>query len=201
MSLTSENIRDAVSRIMAVLPALELELNQADSKLGDGDTGGMLARVIQAMDAAVPANGLEVGACLSAYAKATVSATGSSLGTLIATALMTASRKTKGHTEVSWSELGTILGEARDAMSARGGASLGDKTVLDALDAVAKSIAGLDQGSVIHAAALTAARGTLEEFRDRPNKMGRARMFADASKGLDDPGMLAVVRVIEAIGR
>lgn len=201
MSLTAGNFSEAVARIRAVLPALELELNQADSKLGDGDTGGMLARVVQAIDGAAPQNGDDVGLALSAYAKATVGATGSSLGTLIATALMTASRKTKGRTEVPWSELGAILGEARDAMSARGGASLGDKTVLDALDAVAKSIEGLDQGSVIHAAALTAARATLEEFRDRPNKMGRARMFAEASKGLDDPGMLAMVRVIEAIGR
>jgi hypothetical protein len=54
MSLTSSNIRDAVSRIVAVLPALELELNEADSKLGDGDTGGMLARVIQAIDGVGP---------------------------------------------------------------------------------------------------------------------------------------------------
>jgi phosphoenolpyruvate---glycerone phosphotransferase subunit DhaL len=201
MSLTSANIRNTVNRIMADLPALERELNEADSKLGDGDTGGMLARVVGAIDAAAPADGAEVGATLSAYARATVGATGSSLGTLIATALMTASKKTKGRTEVPWSELGTILGEARDAMSARGGANLGDKTVLDALDAVAKSIAGLDQGTVIHAAALTAARATLEDYRDRPNKMGRARMFAEASRGLDDPGMLALVRVIEAIGR
>lgn len=201
MSLTSSNIRDAVSRIVAVLPALERELNEADSKLGDGDTGGMLARVIQAIDGVGPANDADVGATLSAYAKATVGATGSSLGTLIATALMTAARKTKGQTMVSWSELGSILGEARDAMSARGGASVGDKTVLDTLDAVAKSITGLDQGPIIHTAALTAARATLEQYRDRPNKIGRARMFADASRGLDDPGMLAMVRVIEAIGR
>lgn len=200
MSLTSIHIRDAVSRIAATLPTLERELNEADSKLGDGDTGGMLARVIQAIDGAAPQSGAEVGATLSAYAKATVGATGSSLGTLIATALMTAARQTKGRAEVPWSELSTILADCRDAMSARGGANLGDKTVLDALDAVATAIIGLDQGPVIHAAALAAARDTLVQYRDRPNKIGRARMFADASKGLDDPGMLALVRVIEAIG-
>ncbi|GLQ10565.1 dihydroxyacetone kinase subunit L [Devosia yakushimensis] len=200
MTLTSSILRNTVSRIVAVLPSLEQELNEADSKLGDGDTGGMLARVVAAIDQAGPDDGADVGVTLTGYAKATVGATGSSLGTLIATALMTASRQTKGRSEVPWVELGTILGDARDAMSARGGANLGDKTVLDALDAVAKSIAGYDQPTLIHAAALTAAKATLEEYRDRPNKMGRARMFADASKGLDDPGMLAMVRVIEAIG-
>lgn len=200
MALTSSILRNTVSRIVVVLPSLEQELNEADSKLGDGDTGGMLARVVAAIDQAGPDDGADVGVTLTAYAKATVGATGSSLGTLIATALMTASRQTKGRSEVPWVELGTILGDARDAMSARGGANLGDKTVLDALDAVAKSIAGYDQPTLIHAAALMAAKATLEEYRDRPNKMGRARMFADASKGLDDPGMLAMVRVIEAIG-
>ncbi|KKB09878.1 dihydroxyacetone kinase subunit L [Devosia chinhatensis] len=201
MSLTSGTLRDAVARIASDLPGLERELNEADSRLGDGDTGGMLARVVQAINEAAPDNGDDVGATLSGYARATAGATGSSLGTLIATALMTAARQTKGRSEIPWSELGAMLGDARDAMLARGGASLGDKTVLDALDAVAKTIAGLDQGSVIHAAALVAARAALEEFRDRPNKMGRARMFAEASRGLDDPGMLAMVRVIEAIGR
>ena len=200
MALTSSILRDGVTRIATAVPALERELNEADSKLGDGDTGGMLARVILAIEAAAPADGDEVGATLSGYAKATVGATGSSLGTLIATALMIAARKTKGRSEVPWLELSEILGEARDAMAARGGANLGDKTVLDALDAVSRSIAGCDQAGVIHAASLTAAKATLEQYRDRPNKIGRARMFADASRGLDDPGMLAMVRVIEAIG-
>jgi len=200
MSLTSKVLRTSVSRINAVLPDLERELNEADSKLGDGDTGGMLARVIQAIDQVPPVAEDDVGGTLAAYAKATVGATGSSLGTLIATALMTISRKTKGHAEISWGELGDLLGEARDAMSARGGASLGDKTVLDSLDAIARAIAGLDAAAPIHAAALAAARDTLEQYRGRPNKIGRARMFADASKGLDDPGMLAILRVVEAIG-
>lgn len=201
MALTSTHLRQAVSRIVAVLPALETELNEADSRLGDGDTGAMLARVIRAMDEAAPADGEDVGVALSAYAKATMGATGSSLGTLIATALMTVSRQIKGRVDVPWSELGDLLAQARDAMAARGGASLGDKTVLDALDSVVRALVGVGQAGDVQAAAQAAARDTLEQFRDRPNKMGRARMFADASKGLDDPGMLAMVRIVEAIGR
>lgn len=201
MALTSTSLRHAMSRLVDILPALEAELNLADSRLGDGDTGTMLARVVEAMHAAPPDQGSDVGLAFMAYARATMGATGSSLGTLIATGLMSAAKRTKGRTEVPWSELGDMLGEARDAMSARGGAALGDKTVLDALDAVARSVVGLTQADGIQAAASTAARATLEEFRDRPNKMGRARMFADASRGLDDPGMLALAKIVDAIGR
>lgn len=200
MGLSTIDLRQAVERLVASLPALEQELNAADAKLGDGDTGGMLARVIGAMHSAELAPGDTVDRALTSYAKVTATATGSSLGTLIATALLTIAKQRKDSPQIAWSDLGGLLGLARDAMASRGGASLGDKTVLDALDAVAKSIIGLDQPDTIHAAALTASRAALEEFRDRPNKIGRARMFADASKGLDDPGMLAMVRVIETIG-
>jgi dihydroxyacetone kinase-like protein len=48
---------------------------------------------------------------------------------------------------------------------------------------------------------LNASSAYVEEFRNRPNKMGRARMFADSSRGIDDPVMLIPVRIIEAIRR
>ncbi|KKX25682.1 dihydroxyacetone kinase subunit L [Rhizobium sp. LC145] len=201
MDMNQTHLKGALDRIIADLPAIEQELNAADAKLGDGDTGGMFARVIGAMHAAeVPSNS-DLGATLSAYARATAAATGSSLGTLIATAMLTIAKQTKGRMEIEWSELGPLLEQARDAMSARGGATLGDKTVLDALDAVARAIKGLSDPATVHSAAQAAAVATLEDFRNRPNKIGRARMFAEASIGHDDPGMLAVVRVIQAIGR
>jgi dihydroxyacetone kinase-like protein len=201
MHMRQEHLQAALEKIVANLPALERELNAADSKLGDGDTGGMLARVASAMHAAeLPADG-DFGATLSAYARATAAATGSSLGTLIAAAMLTIAKQTNGRPDVPWSELGPLLEQARDAMSARGGAALGDKTVLDALDAVARSINGLEDSSAFYSVAHAAAVATLEDFKDRPSRIGRARMFAEASIGLDDPGMLAMVRLIQAIGR
>jgi len=201
MTIDSASLQNAVAKLAGNLSSIETELNAADAKLGDGDTGGMLARVIGAMHNATVPTGADVGLLLSTYAKATAGATGSSLGTLLATAILTISKQTKGRNDVPWSELGGLLEIARDAMSARGGASLGDKTILDAIDAVATSIDGLDNPVAVHAAAKTAANSALVKFKDQPNKIGRARMFADGSKGFDDPGMLAMLRIIETIGR
>ena len=39
----------------------------------------------------------------------------------------------------------------------------------------------------------------LDAFRDRPNRVGRARMFADKTIGLDDPGMVALQRMVESL--
>ena len=44
-----------------------------------------------------------------------------------------------------------------------------------------------------------AARVTLAAFRDKPCRIGRARMYAHKSVGIDDPGMLAFVKLTEAI--
>lgn len=199
MMFTSENLASAVARLAASMPALEQELNRADAKLGDGDTGSMLSRVVSAM-AAVDIQGMDVGAALSAYAKATAKATGSSLGTLIATGLLAGAKLTKGETAVEWTVLSSILEAARDAMLARGGANLGDKTVLDGLDAIAAAIKGVDNSEDMTGAAVAAARDALDRFRDQPNRIGRARMFEEGSKGLDDPGMLAVARLTEIVG-
>lgn len=80
---------------------------------------------------------------------------------------------------------------------ARGGAKLGDKTVVDA---VATALAGLGDGRDVREAAASASADALARFRDQPCRMGRARMFADRSVGNDDPGMLAFARLVAAMG-
>jgi hypothetical protein len=101
-------------------------------------------------------------------------------------------------TRIDWSRLSPMLASTRDAMLARGGAKLGDKTVLDALDAVSTATRDLDDPSAIAAAATRAGQEALDRFRPIACGIGRARMFGDRNVGLDDPGMLAFVRLSEA---
>lgn len=199
MGFGSSDISAAIARAKARMATLEQDLNAADSQLGDGDTGGMLARVIDRLSEEKLDGVQDVGAAFSALARAAVSATGSSLGTLLATALMTMSKATRGRADVPWSELGDLLAAARDAMLARGGAKLGDKTVIDALDAIAQATRGIEDGASLARAASASAGEALDRFRNEPCRMGRARMFGDKSRGMDDPGMLALARLTDAI--
>ncbi len=84
-------------------------------------------------------------------------------------------------------------------MQARGKAELGGKTVLDSLDAVAGATAGLTDPAEVSRAAVAAAQGAMEAFRDKPATVGRARIFAEKSKGMDDPGMLAMTAIVTAL--
>lgn len=76
---------------------------------------------------------------------------------------------------------------------------IGDKTVVDMIDAVAIALAQATTREEASEAALKAASETLDTFRDRPNKLGRARMFGERTIGLDDPGMLAFSRLLIAV--
>lgn len=198
MELTVAQIAEGVRRANAVMPLLEQELNAADARLGDGDTGSMLARVIGGMAAAEPENAGSVSEAFGKLARAGMSATGSSLGTLFAGALLTLSKETK-HRAVDWSDLSRLLTSVRDGMMARGGAKSGNKTVLDSLDAVAAALDGKTNAGDAGLAAVEAAAQALARFREQPCKMGRAKFFAEKSVGLDDPGMLAFARLTRTL--
>nr|WP_278434451.1 dihydroxyacetone kinase subunit L [Brucella anthropi] len=197
--ITVRTIQNAAAIANARMMTLEEELNLADSQLGDGDTGVMLARVLGKFVETEISTSPDVGGALQTLARATAAATGSSLGTLFMTALLAIGKKTKGMESVPWSDLSDLLQTALESMIQRGGASLGDKTVLDAIDAVVKATEGVSDQPNIATAASQAADQALVSFQDRPCKIGRARMFAEKSMGIDDPGMLGFVRLVNAL--
>lgn len=189
--MTYNAMKNGLARVADALPMLEHDLNLADAKIGDGDTGGMLARVVEEMQS-VTSNDGDLGSYFLSLSRAAQAATGSSLGNLIAAALTAIGKNATGLRQVTPEQLAGLLFHARDAMLRRGGASLGDKTVIDAVDAVAKAVAGCSETADLSAVMIDAADAALMNFRGRPIRIGRARMFGDASKEIDDPGMLAV---------
>jgi dihydroxyacetone kinase-like protein len=191
------DLRAAAIAIAAGVKSAKDELNSQDGKLGDGDLGITVASGWQAVADVSESFPTDVGRSFLASAKAFQQASSSSFGTMVATAFMAAAKQTMGRTEIAWSEIPDLITGARDAMMARGKGGVGDKTVLDSLDAVRAALAGLHEPSAMRAASIGAAQSSLAAFRDRPSRLGRARMFADRSVGMDDPGMLAFRRIVE----
>ncbi|QDZ09513.1 DAK2 domain-containing protein [Devosia ginsengisoli] len=199
MAIDVNTLADAIARANQAMTGLTDVLNAADAKLGDGDTGTMLARLIGTFAAVDVRSAPNLGAGFMALAKAGAASTGSSLGTLIITAMMTAGKLNAGQQTMDWSRLGDVIAAIRDAAMARGKAELGAKTIIDGLDALAKAMDGKDNPASIAAASRHAMHQVLAEFRQRPSAMGRARMFAEKSVGLDDPGMLGLAEIIHAV--
>lgn len=199
MSLTVPVLSAGLARIAAHMEVAADALNALDGQLGDGDLGVTMVRGGREVDKALPTLPADLGLALMACAQAFTRASGSSYGTLLATALLSAAKATKGRTEVPWSEVPALLDGALAAMMARGKASLGDKTVLDALNAAIRAIEGMDDPAKMLAAATAAVDATLERMRGEPAKIGRARIFADRSVGLDDPGQVAFLEILRGL--
>ncbi|MEL6208176.1 MAG: DAK2 domain-containing protein, partial [Pseudomonadota bacterium] len=113
--------------------------------------------------------------------------------------IMTVAKEVKGRTAMEAGEISTLVVAARDKMQARGKAELGGKTVLDSLDAVAQATDGVSDPAAVADAAAYAVGEALETFRDKRSTVGRARIFGDKSVGMDDPGMLAMERIVKAL--
>ncbi|WP_316980465.1 dihydroxyacetone kinase subunit L [Shumkonia mesophila] len=199
MALTTDVLKRAWSRIAAAMDRCKDELNTLDGAVGDGDLGITMSRGANEVMEQIDSLPEDVGMAFMKTAQAFTKTSASTFGTLIATGLMAAAKATKGRTDVPWSEMPALLDAAILAMMARGKANLGDKTVLDGLAAIQAAIAGIDDPERQLAAASQAMEAALDAFRDKPNKVGRARIFADKTIGLNDPGMMALTRVIEGI--
>ena len=199
MPLTTPVLADGLRRIAAHMETVADELNALDGQLGDGDLGVTMTRGGRALVDILPTLPADVGMALMACAQAMTKVSGSSYGTLLATGLLAAAKATRGRTEVPWSEAATLLRGALEAMMTRGKASLGDKTVLDALDAAATAAAGTSDPTVILQAATDAVETTLDRMRGMQAKIGRARIFGERSVGLDDPGMRALRDVLHGL--
>jgi len=199
MAIDVNTLADAIARANHAMADLTDVLNAADAKLGDGDTGGLLARVIGKMAEVDLTSAADPGTALTPLAKAATIATGSSLGTLLATGLLAVGREAKGCDSIAVGDLSSLIATARDAMIARGGAALGDKTVLDSLHAAAEALKNVETPTQATKAVAKAAADALDEFRSRPNRIGRARMFGNQTIGVDDPGMLAFKELSAAL--
>ncbi len=200
MALTSKALADGLTRIAAHMDTVADALNALDGQLGDGDLGVTMTRGGRALRDVLPTLPDDVGMALLACAQAITKVSGSSYGTLLATGLMAAAKATRGRTEVPWEETASLLHAALAAMMARGKASLGDKTVLDALDAAARAAEGQSDPGEILAAAAAAVDATLEQMQGMQAKIGRARIFGERSIGLDDPGMRAFREILLGLG-
>ena len=198
-SLDVAALRAGLARVANRMVECRDELNSADAALGDGDIGVAVAEGFQALRAELAALPEDLGAALLKCSQALVRVRASSYATLLATGFMAAAAVARGRTSLPWSAAAGLLEAAIAKMAARGKGELGDKTVLDSLAAVRAAIAGVEDPQDMLDRAVTAAREALDHYRPRPCRQGRARIFAAKSEGLNDPGMLALTRMVEAL--
>ncbi len=199
MSIDIDAIRGAIDRIETAMRSEGPRLTALDGQLGDGDLGITLARAFAALKDIAPALPDDLGKALFQAAAKVSEVSSSSFGTLFATSLMGAGKSLAGRTEIEWTEIAGLLSTAQERMMARGKASLGDKTVLDSIAAAITALGSATGAGEARTAVRAAVAKSVADFTGQPNKIGRARIFAEKSVGLPDPGMAAFAVMVDAV--
>ena len=166
------------------------EFNAADGRIGDGDLGVTILNGLEEINNNKTNFKNDMGSNFMVCSQAFVKKSGSSFGTLIAFSFMNISKNLKGKTSCNHDDIVNIFETALKTIQERGKTKLGDKTIADSLDLIIKKLK--DNNSNYSEVFKSATKQVLEDFKGKKILIGRARMFEDKTKDLDDPGMLAL---------
>ena len=168
------------------------DFNSADGKIGDGDLGVTILHGLEEVNNNISKFTDDMGSNFMLCSQAFVKKSGSSFGTLIAFSFMNISKNLKGKIECNHNDIIKIFETALKTILERGKTNLGDKTIADSLDLIIKNLKDNQNYSDVFK---LSTKQALEDFKGKKIKIGRARMFEDKTKDLDDPGMFALSRL------
>ena len=167
------------------------DFNSLDGQLGDGDLGITLTNGIEEIYNNKDNFENDIGKIFLLCAKLFTKVSSSSFGTLTAISFLTLGKLYKDKQEIEDVKIVEGLEQIIKAISARGKSNLEDKTVLDSINEIMISIKS-NPDNDLGIIAYEASKNALNKFKGKHCKIGRARMFAEKSKELDDPGMYAL---------
>ncbi|GEL98794.1 dihydroxyacetone kinase subunit DhaL [Cellulomonas terrae] len=175
-----------------------------DSVVGDGDFGFSLARGFENVLAQWDTfDRSDTGTFLQKVAVVMSGRIGGTSGPIWGTAFLRAAGQVKGKQEVTGDDVVAMLRAAIEGIKARGGADLGEKTLLDALapmtDTIERELAAGSAPADIAKAAAASARDAAEATRPMQARRGRASYTGERSIGSLDPGAVAVAVLAERV--
>jgi dihydroxyacetone kinase phosphoprotein-dependent L subunit len=205
--MTTQSYRDTefvVHSIAQTAVDNEKTFGDLDSVVGDGDFGFSLARGFEIVLADWDSyDRTDIGVFLQKIAVVITGRIGGTSGPIWGTAFLRAATGSKGRDELTGRDVVAMLRAAIEGIKARGGAELGDKTLLDALspmtDAIEQKVAEGASSDEIVAAAAAAARTAADATVTMQARRGRAAYTGERSIGSPDPGAVAVAVILERL--
>ena len=174
------------------------EFNAADGKIGDGDLGITILNGLEEINNNIEKFTDDLSINFMICSQAFVKKSGSSFGTLIAFSFMNISRNLKGRNTCDHEDIITMIDTAMSTIQERGKTKVGDKTILDTLDFISRNLKATKDNNNYPELFKLSTKEALNAFKGKKILIGRARMFEDKTKDLDDPGMLALHKLSEA---
>lgn len=188
----------ACERIIAAEPAL----SEADRNLGDGDHGLGMQRGMAAAAEKLNSGEVEsVEKAFSAVGMAMMSSMGGASGAIFGTFFRNGGKALAGRESLDSAGLAAFFRAGVEGVKQRGGAAVGDKTVVDAMEPAAvcaEASVSLELPAAIQAIS-EAALGGLEASKALVAKFGRAKTLGEACIGFPDAGAMSVTIIVSAM--
>lgn len=198
-------LREIALGVTERLPGHADELRELDAALGDGDLGITVSAGAQAVHRAVTAlpHDAHPSEVLKAAGVAFSGANPSTYAALVGGGLLAAASAVADAETFTARELGTALAALQERIMERGGAQIGDKTVVDVIAPVTHAVqsqAG-EPSADLSAEAARTARAAVAEGTEKVSQRGRASWVGERSAGHQDPGSVAFLRLLEEIAQ
>ncbi len=203
--ITLGDVETAVKSIAATALKNEQFFCELDSYAGDADFGVSLATGFRAVQKEW--NELDrssIGNFLLKISMIISRNVGGCSGPIWGTGFMRAGMLSKERTTITLGDLDAMLSASIEGIQKRGGAQLGDKTLLDALipirDIVHEAAADPNaNASEVLKTATKVANDAIEATKDLVAKRGRQQFTGERSKGTPDPGIVAIATMMNDI--
>lgn len=188
MELTVETLTTWMNTFETKINAKKAYLSELDTPIGDGDHGNNMARGMRAVtEALATKKQADLTTGLKLVAMSLISKVGGAAGPLYGTAFLEMAKKSNTTTELS-----ELLNAAVLGIKQRGGADLGDKTMVDVWEVVVpKYTAGQLTSEKIAQA--------VEVTKELVAKRGRASYLGERSVGHLDPGAVSSGYLFDAL--
>jgi dihydroxyacetone kinase phosphoprotein-dependent L subunit len=199
------DVEHAVLTMAAVAFENEKYFGDLDGEMGDADFGKSLAQGFHAIQNEFDQiDHSDIGVLLLKCGMIFAANVGGCSGPIWGTAFMRAGMTAKGKQTLTLSDVVAMGKNAVEGMRARGGASAGDKTLLDAIIPAIDKIEEFSRtkpDDVVGAlrAASETATAAIEGTRSWVAKRGRASYAGERTIGTLDPGIVAVATMANAI--
>lgn len=182
-------------------------LSELDAAAGDGDLGATLGSGFVHVEASLSelSDDADVGGLIKAAGITLARKAPSTFGALLGGAFMRVGGEFQGVESLSGEDVARLMTSLLSAVSERGGAAPGQRTVVDALDGGAQAArdAATDGagGAESLAAAARGAEAAAERTASMKPEFGRAAWVAERAQGHRDAGAVAWAMYVSALSQ
>ncbi|WP_419823545.1 dihydroxyacetone kinase subunit DhaL [Anoxybacterium hadale] len=210
-SLTIDQTTDMILSACDAITASKDYLTEVDSRIGDGDHGigmsGGMEKAKAALEAGRPFE--DINTIFKTTGMTMLNSMGGASGVIFGSMFLSGVKGLPPIIELNGYALTVIFRNALDAIKARGGAQVGDKTMVDALEpAVVAMEAIVAMGEtdfsnliLLLSSAEKAAIEGMENTKNYTAKFGRAKSLMERAIGYQDAGATSVAIIFSAMQR